>query len=178
MQLRCSSTFSIVEGVGHSSCGSKRAKDQLQRAIEEHLAGGGGDDASPAAAPASAAAAAPASVAPAAAPASAAPAAAPASAAEMDAARAARLRRFDGVGAAHAAPAAAATAPTAAPASATAAAPAAAPAPPPTAPPSIKEMKATIKRAGLPTADLVEKPQVEERYARAVARLAEVVDLT
>ena len=44
--------------------------------------------------------------------------------------------------------------------------------------PSIKEMKATITRAGLPTADLLERADVEERYKKALARLAKVVDLT
>ena len=34
-------------------------------------------------------------------------------------------------------------------------------------------MKQTIKDAGLPTADLVERKDVEERYAQAKARLAE-----
>ena len=63
-----------------------------------------------------------------------------------------------------------------------AAAPAAPPAPAtaPTlaAPPSIKEMKETIRKAGLATADLLERPHVEERYKKALARLAKVVDLT
>ena len=44
--------------------------------------------------------------------------------------------------------------------------------------PSIKEMKATITRAGLSTADLLERADVEERYKKALARLAKVVDLT
>mmetsp|Transcript_29790 Transcript_29790/g.92163 ORF Transcript_29790/g.92163 Transcript_29790/m.92163 type:complete len:314 (+) Transcript_29790:905-1846(+) len=44
-------------------------------------------------------------------------------------------------------------------------------------PPTIKEMKASISAAGLPTADLVERPQVEERYKEAVARLAEAARL-
>ena len=39
--------------------------------------------------------------------------------------------------------------------------------------PSIKEMKATITRAGLPTADLLERADVEARYAEAQARLVE-----
>ena len=39
--------------------------------------------------------------------------------------------------------------------------------------PSIKEMKATITRGGLPTADLLERADVEARYAEAQARLAE-----
>ncbi len=39
--------------------------------------------------------------------------------------------------------------------------------------PSIKEMKATITRAGLPTADLLERADVETRYAQAKERLAE-----
>ena len=58
--------------------------------------------------------------------------------------------------------------------------PAPAPAPPtaPAAPPSIKEMKETIRRAGLATADLLERSHVEERYKEALARLAKVVDLT
>ena len=38
---------------------------------------------------------------------------------------------------------------------------------------SIKEMKETIKRAGLPTKDLIDKPGTETRYAEALARLAE-----
>ena len=38
---------------------------------------------------------------------------------------------------------------------------------------SLKTMKQTIKDAGLPTADLVERKDVEERYAQAKARLAE-----
>ena len=37
----------------------------------------------------------------------------------------------------------------------------------------IKDMKATIKRAGLSTSDLLERQQVEERYEMALARLAE-----
>ena len=45
-------------------------------------------------------------------------------------------------------------------------------------PPSIKEMKETIRKAGLATADLLERPHVEERYKKALARLAKVVDLT
>ena len=61
----------------------------------------------------------------------------------------------------------------AAPAPAPAAAPAA-----PTEPPSIKEMKETIRKAGLATADLLERPHVEERYKKALARLAKAVDLT
>ena len=39
--------------------------------------------------------------------------------------------------------------------------------------PSIKEMKAAITRAGLPTVDLLERPDVDARYAEALARLAE-----
>ena len=39
--------------------------------------------------------------------------------------------------------------------------------------PSIKEMKATITRGGLPTADLLERADVEARYAEAQARLVE-----
>jgi len=39
--------------------------------------------------------------------------------------------------------------------------------------PSIKEMKATITRAGLPTADLLERADVEARYGQAQSRLAE-----
>ena len=39
--------------------------------------------------------------------------------------------------------------------------------------PSIKEMKATITRAGLPTADLLERADVEARYAQAKERLDE-----
>jgi len=38
---------------------------------------------------------------------------------------------------------------------------------------SIKAMKEIIRRAGLPTADLLEKHDVEARYAQAEARLAE-----
>jgi hypothetical protein len=34
-------------------------------------------------------------------------------------------------------------------------------------------MKATIKRAGLATADLLVRSQVDERYQQALARLAE-----
>jgi len=41
------------------------------------------------------------------------------------------------------------------------------------APLSIKAMKEKIQEAGLPTADLLERAQLEERYAAAVARLAE-----
>ena len=37
---------------------------------------------------------------------------------------------------------------------------------------SLKTMKQTIKDAGLPTADLIERKDVEERYAQAKARLA------
>ncbi len=133
--VSCNATYSIVEGVGHSSCGSRRAKDQLQAAIEKLLR----DDDAPAA-----------------------PAAAP-SAADREAERAARLRFFEP--------------------RAPAAAPAPAPAPPmapaaPAPPPSIKEMKETIRKAGLATADLLERPHVEERYKKALARLAKVVDLT
>ena len=131
--VSCNATYSIVDGVGHSSCGSRRAKDQLQAAIVKLLA----DDAAPAA-----------------------PAAAP-STADREAERAARLRFFEP----RASAAASAPAPAAAPA---------APAPPP----SIKEMKETIRRAGLATADLLERPHVEERYKKAPARLAKVVDLT
>jgi len=39
--------------------------------------------------------------------------------------------------------------------------------------PSIKEMKVTIKKAGLGVADLFEKPDVVARYGEALARLAE-----
>ena len=39
--------------------------------------------------------------------------------------------------------------------------------------PSIKEMKATITRAGLPTADLLERADVEARYGQAQSRQAE-----
>ena len=35
--VSCNATYSIVDGVGHSSCGSRRAKDQLQAAIEKLL---------------------------------------------------------------------------------------------------------------------------------------------
>ena len=132
--VSCNATYSIVEGVGHSSCGSRRAKDQLQAAIEKLLRD---DDAAPVA-----------------------PAAAP-SAADREAERAARLRFFE--------PRASAAAPAPAPAAAPTA---------PTEPPSIKEMKETIRKAGLATADLLERPHVEERYKKALARLAKVVDLT
>ncbi|CAH0371151.1 unnamed protein product [Pelagomonas calceolata] len=134
--VSCNATYSIVDGVGHSSCGSRRAKDQLQAAIEKLLRD---DDAAPAAAP---------------------------SATDREAERAARLRFFEPRGAA---------APAAAPAPATA--PPMAPAAP-APPPSIKEMKETIRKAGLATADLLERPHVEERYKKALARLAKVVDLT
>ena len=130
--VSCNATYSIVDGVGHSSCGSRRAKDQLQAAIEKLLRD---DDAS---APA-----------------------APPSASDREAERAARLRFFE--------PRASAAAPAPAPAAAPAA---------PTEPPSIKEMKETIRKAGLATADLLERPHVEERYKKALARLAKVVDLT
>ena len=134
--VSCNATYSIVDGVGHSSCGSRRAKDQLQAAIEKLLRD---DDDAPAAAP---------------------------SATDREAERAARLRFFEPRGAA---------APAAAPAPATAPPMAsAAPAPPP----SIKEMKETIRKAGLATADLLERSHVEERYKEALARLAKVVDLT
>jgi pimeloyl-ACP methyl ester carboxylesterase len=136
--VSCNATYSIVDGVGHSSCGSRRAKDQLQAAIEKLLRD---DDAAPAAP------------------------AAP-SATDREAERAARLRFFEPRGAA---------APSAAPAPATA--PPMAPAAP-APPPSIKEMKETIRKAGLATADLLERPHVEERYKKALARLAKVVDLT
>ena len=138
--VSCNATYSIVDGVGHSSCGSRRAKDQLQAAIEKLLRDD--DNAAPAA-----------------------PAAAP-SATDREAERAARLRFFEPRGAA---------APAAAPAPATA--PPMAPAAP-APPPSIKEMKETIRKAGLATADLLERPHVEERYKKALARLAKVVDLT
>ena len=49
--VSCNATYSIVDGVGHSSCGSRRAKDQLQAAIEKLLRD---DDAAPAAAPSTA----------------------------------------------------------------------------------------------------------------------------
>ena len=130
--VSCNATYSIVDGVGHSSCGSRRAKDQLQAAIEKLLRD---DDAAPAA-PAP-------------------------SATDREAERAARLRFFE--------PRASAAAPAPAPAAAPAA---------PTEPPSIKEMKETIRKAGLATADLLERPHVEERYKKALARLAKVVDLT
>ena len=134
--VSCNATYSIVDGVGHSSCGSRRAKDQLQAAIEKLLRD---DDDAPAAAP---------------------------SATDREAERAARLRFFEPRGAA-----------------APAAVPPPAPAPPtapaaPAPPPSIKEMKETIRKAGLATADLLERPHVEERYKKALARLAKVVDLT
>jgi hypothetical protein len=153
--VTCNATYSIVDGVGHSSCGSRRAKDQLQAAIEKLLR----DDTAPAV-----------------------PATAP-SAAEAEATRAARLRFFEPrVAAPAAAPVAPATAP-AEPASTTPAAPDGepTPAPPPAAPvapPSIKKMKETIKRAGLGTADLLERPDVEGRYKEALARLLEVVEQT
>ena len=38
---------------------------------------------------------------------------------------------------------------------------------------SIKDMKETIKSAGLRTADLIDRPQTEARFAEALARLAE-----
>ena len=38
--------------------------------------------------------------------------------------------------------------------------------------PSIKEMKAAIRQAGLGVADLLERSDVEARYAQAQARLA------
>ena len=136
--VSCNATYSIVDGVGHSSCGSRRAKDQLQAAIEKLLRD---DD-------------------------NAAPAAPAPSATDREAERAARLRFFEPRGAA---------APAAAPAPATA--PPMAPAAP-APPPSIKEMKETIRKAGLATADLLERPHVEERYKKALARLAKVVDLT
>jgi hypothetical protein len=134
--VSCNATYSIVDGVGHSSCGSRRAKDQLQAAIEKLIRD---DDAAPAA---------------------------PSSASDREAERAARLRFFE--------PRASAAAPAPTPAAAPTPAPPAAP----TEPPSIKEMKATITRAGLPTADLLERADVEERYKKALARLAKVVDLT
>ena len=133
--VSCNATYSILDGVGHSSCGSRRAKDQLQAAIEKLLRDY--DNAAPAA-----------------------PTAAP-SAADREAERAARLRFFE--------PRASAAAPAPAPAAAPAA---------PAPPPSIKEMKETIRKAGLATADLLERPHVEERYKKALARLAKVVDLT
>ena len=131
--VSCNATYSIVDGVGHSSCGSRRANDQLQAAIEKLLRD---DD-------------------------NAAPAAPAPSATDREAERAARLRFFE--------PRASAAAPAPAPAAAPAA---------PTEPPSIKEMKETIRKAGLATADLLERPHVEERYKKALARLAKVVDLT
>ena len=63
-----------------------------------------------------------------------------------------------------------------APAPAASAAPAPSPAPAAPAAPaaaSIKDMKATIKRAGLATADLLVRSQVDERYQQVLARLAE-----
>ena len=134
--VSCNATYSIVDGVGHSSCGSRRAKDQLQAAIEKLLRD---YDAAPATAP---------------------------STADREAERAARLRFFEPRGA---------TAPAAAPPPAPV--PATAPVAP-APPPSIKEMKETIRKAGLATADLLERPHVEERYKKALARLAKVVDLT
>ena len=44
--------------------------------------------------------------------------------------------------------------------------------PRPSPSPSIKEMKAAIRQAGLGVADLLEKSDVEARYAQAQARLA------
>ena len=38
---------------------------------------------------------------------------------------------------------------------------------------SIKQMKESIREAGLPTADLLERGDIDARYAEAVARLAE-----
>jgi len=131
--VSCNATYSIVDGVGHSSCGSRRAKDQLQAAIVKLLADYDATSAAPAAP----------------------------SATDREAERAARLRFFE--------PRASAAAPAPAPAAAPAA---------PTEPPSIKEMKETIRKAGLATADLLERPHVEERYKKALARLAKVVDLT
>ena len=40
--------------------------------------------------------------------------------------------------------------------------------------PSIKDMKATIRKAGFGVADLVEKSEVEARYREAVVRLADI----
>ena len=39
--------------------------------------------------------------------------------------------------------------------------------------PSIKEMKATIRKAGFGVADLVEKSEVEARYREALVRLGD-----
>ena len=36
---------------------------------------------------------------------------------------------------------------------------------------SIKQMKESIREAGLPTADLLERADIDARYAEAVARL-------
>ena len=42
---------------------------------------------------------------------------------------------------------------------------------------SIKQMKESIREAGLPTADLLERADIDARYAEAVARLAEAEQL-
>ena len=42
---------------------------------------------------------------------------------------------------------------------------------------SIKQMKEKIREAGLPTADLLERADIDARYAEAVARLAEAEQL-
>ena len=42
---------------------------------------------------------------------------------------------------------------------------------------SIKQMKESIREAGLPTADLLERGDIDARYAEAVARLAEAEQL-
>ena len=42
---------------------------------------------------------------------------------------------------------------------------------------SIKQMKESIREAGLPTADLLERGDIDARYAEAVSRLAEAEQL-
>ena len=42
---------------------------------------------------------------------------------------------------------------------------------------SIKQMKESIRAAGLPTADLLERADIDARYAEAVGRLAEAEQL-
>ena len=42
---------------------------------------------------------------------------------------------------------------------------------------SIKQMKEKIREAGLPTADLLERADIDARYAEAVSRLAEAEQL-
>ena len=135
--VSCNATYSIVgDGVGHSACGSRRAKDQLQAAIEKLL--------------------------------------------RDDDARAGRPHHLRPPTGKRSVPRAYASS---SPEGRRAGPPRphrGAPAPPtaPAAPPSIKEMKETIRRAGLATADLLERPHVEARIESAAARLAKVVDVT